>query len=85
MQNLQDKMYEDDADGKTLKLIEPIAEEVESYKIKIIDLCDILIEEGLKRLKVSVQIFKWYYTGLKWVRPSMALWTRDCGSNVCIF
>lgn len=49
--NLHEKMYEEDTDGKTLNMIDVIAEEVEAFQSKIVHNCEILVEEGLTRLK----------------------------------
>ena len=44
-------MYEEDTDGKTLNMIDVIAEEVESFQAKIVQNCEVMVEEGLARLK----------------------------------
>lgn len=49
--NLEEKMYEEDTDGKVLNSIETIAEEVENFKAKIIQFCSQIISEGLLRLQ----------------------------------
>lgn len=49
--NLEEKMYEEDTDGKILNSIETIAEEVENFKNKIIQFCCSITNEGLVRLE----------------------------------
>jgi len=48
--NLHEKMYEDDADGRTLNMIDVIAEEVDAFHAKIIEHCQQMVTEGLARL-----------------------------------
>ena len=43
-------MYDEDADGKTLNMIDVIAEEVDAFQAKIIEHCSQMIQEGLTRL-----------------------------------
>ena len=43
-------MYEEDADGRTLNMIDVIAEEVDAFQAKIIEHCQQMAGEGLTRL-----------------------------------
>jgi len=50
LNNLAEKMYEEDTDGKILNGIDTIAEDVENFKNLITELCEQIIQEGLNRL-----------------------------------
>ena len=39
--NLHEKMYEEDTDGKTLNMIDVIAEEVDAFQAKIVEHCQV--------------------------------------------